>query len=80
MNIITFSQAKNQILEGKLENQELRAQLHSMSEGNILANLKQENRALWMRLNEVEANGQAENKKVMELFSKFPKFGRHLGL
>jgi uncharacterized protein YggU (UPF0235/DUF167 family) len=54
-----------------LENQELRAQLHSMSEGNILANLKQENRALWIRLNEVEANGQAEKKEVINFLKYF---------
>jgi hypothetical protein len=51
-----------------LENQELRGRLDAISEGNILANLKQENRAIWMRLKEVEENARKdardENNKV----------------
>jgi hypothetical protein len=34
-----------------------------VSEEGILANLKQENRSLWVRLNEVDE----ENKKVMNI-------------
>jgi hypothetical protein len=48
-----------------LENQELKAQLHAINEQKILANLKQENRALWMRLKEVEDNAQTQNNKVI---------------
>jgi hypothetical protein len=41
-----------------LEYHELNARIHAMS-------LKQENTALWMRLNEVEKNAQTAEKKVM---------------
>jgi hypothetical protein len=44
-----YFQAKNLILEGTLEYQELNARIHAMSEEGNLANLKQENRALWIR-------------------------------
>jgi hypothetical protein len=75
-----YFQAKNQILEGKLAYQELRARQNAISEGNILANLKQENRALWMRLKEVEANAQEEKKEVMNFLKYFLKFGQRLGV
>jgi hypothetical protein len=36
-----------------------------MNEQEVLANLKQENRALWMRLKEMEETAQIQNKKVI---------------
>jgi hypothetical protein len=44
-----------------------------MSEEGILANLKKENRALWMRLNQVEENAKTDCKKVMNILKNFLK-------
>jgi hypothetical protein len=57
-------QAKNQILEGKLENLELKAQIRAMREEANLNTLKEENKAIRARMEAAEGKANKVNELI----------------